>query len=131
MRTPEKSLYDYFFAWAQQQGYRTYDYLPLQAEPVKYPIVVLGETQTVPATTKYSRNDSVILTIDVWGSQKQRATVSEMGGRFLNLTIGQLKTAEYQFYGVAKQQSLQLMQDTSVKNTVFQRANLNLQLKVI
>ena len=130
MISPQKCLFDYYYKLIQDKGLPVYDYLPLQDEPVTDPFVVISQTQTVVANTKYSRNDHVFLTIDVWGSKKQRKTVSETADGLLNSAIGFVYTDIYKFYGQANQQSMQMMIDTSVPNTVFQRGNLQLELSV-
>ena len=131
MISPQKCLFDHYFKLIQDKGLPVYDYLPLQDEPVIYPFVVIGQTQTVLDNTKYSRNDRVFLTIDVWGSKKQRKTVGEIADGLLNSAIGNVQTDIYKFYGQPKQQSLDMSIDTSVPNTVFQRGNLQLELSVI
>lgn len=131
MISPQKCLFDYYYKLIQDKGLPVYDYLPLQDEPVTYPFVVISQTQTVVDNTKYSRNDRVFLTIDVWGSKKQRKTVGEIADGLLNSAIGSIQTDVYKFYGLPKQQSLDMSIDTSVPNTVFQRGNLQLELSVI
>lgn len=131
MISPQKCLFDYYYKLIQDKGLPVYDYLPLQDEPVTYPFVVISQTQTVVDNTKYSRNDRVFLTIDVWGSKKQRKTVGEIADGLLNSAIGNVQTDVYKFHGLPKQQSLDMSIDTSVPNTVFQRGNLQLELSVI
>lgn len=130
MISPQKILFDTYYGLLQSNGYNVYDYLPLEDEPVDYPIVVIGNTQQTSATTKYSRNDHVFLTIDVWGSKKQRKKVSEIADYIYNLAIGYIKTDSYTFYGQANQQSMQISIDTSVQNTTYQRANIQLEFTV-
>ncbi|GBG94646.1 hypothetical protein LFYK43_11050 [Ligilactobacillus salitolerans] len=130
MISPQKCLFDYYFKLIQEKGFPVYDYLPLKDEPVTYPFVVLSQTQTVNYDTKYSRNDHIFLTIDVWGGRKQRKVVGEIADGLFNSAIGVVKTDVYTFYGQQNQQNLQMMIDTSVSNTVYQRANLTLELTV-
>lgn len=131
MTSPQKKLFDTVFDLLISQGYTVYDYLPLEDEPVKYPIVVMGATQQTSAMTKYSRNDHVFLTIDVWGSKKQRKVVSSIADYIYNLGIGYIKTNGYIFYGQTNQQDLEMSIDTSVPNTTYQRATINLELTII
>lgn len=130
MISPQKILFDTYYELLQSNGYNVYDYLPLEDEPVEYPIVVIGNLQQTSATTKYSRNDHVFLTIDVWGSKKQRKKVSEMADYIYNSAMGYIKTSLYTFYGQSNQQSINMTIDTSVPNTIFQRANIQLELTV-
>lgn len=129
MRSPEKALFDYFYSLSQKHDLPTFDYLPAESE-TSYPFVYIGQTQTQGHNNKYSRSDHIFLTIDVWGSKKQRKTVSEIADGLLNSAIGFVYTDIYKFYGQANQQSMQMMIDTSVPNTVFQRGNLQLELSV-
>lgn len=131
MTSPQKKLFDTVFGLLISQGYTVYDFLPLEDEPVKYPIVVMGATQQTSAMTKYSRNDHVFLTIDVWGSKKQRKVVSDIADYVYNLGIGYIKTDEYTFYGQTNQQNLEMSIDTSVPNTTYQRATIKLELTII
>lgn len=131
MTSPQKKLFDTVFDLLINQGYTVYDYLPLEDEPVEYPIVVMGATQQTSAMTKYSRNDHVFLTIDVWGSKKQRKVVSDIADYIYNLSIGYIKTDEYKFYGQTNQQDLEMSIDTSVPNTTYQRATVKLELTII
>lgn len=131
IRSPEKALFDYFYASSLARNPRTFDYLPMQNEPVNYPFVVIGNTQTTPAATKNSRNDHIFITIDVWGKQDQRQAVSDLADRFLNTAIGYIKTDEYEFYGQLQDQSKQMMLDTSVENTVFQRGHVEIETEVL
>lgn len=131
MTSPQKKLFDTVFGLLISQGYTVYDYLPLEDDPVEYPIVVMGATQQTSATTKYSRNDHVFLTINVWGSKKQRKVVSDIADYIYNLSIGYIKTDEYTFYGQTNQQDLEMSIDTSVPNTTYQRATIKLELTII
>ncbi len=130
MRSPEKALFDYFYSLSLTHGLPTFDYLPAESE-TSCPFIYIGQTQTQGQNNKYSRSDHIFLTIDVWGSKKQRKTVSEIADGLFNCAIGRIKTAEYEFYGRSNQQSKQMMIDTSVPNTVYQRGHIEIEMEVV
>ncbi len=129
--SPEQELYDYFYAFSQAAGYKTYDHLPMQKENAPYPFVIVGDIQVVPTATKTSLNGNVLVTIDIWGDKKQRFTVSNMAERFFRATIGQVLTDDYRFYGRVEDQSKEFTQDQSVPDTVLNRATLILNLNIL
>lgn len=129
--SPEQELYDYFYAFSQTAGYKTYDHLPMKQEHAPYPFVIIGDIQVVPSATKTSLNGNVLVTIDIWGDKKQRFTVSGMAERFFRAAIGQVLTDDYRFYGRVEDQSKEFTQDESVNNTVLNRATLILNLNIL
>ena len=129
--SPEQELYDYFYAFSQSAGYKTYDHLPMQKENAPYPFVIVGDIQVVPTATKTSLNGNVLITIDIWGDKKQRFTVSDMAERFFRSAIGQVLTDDYRFYGRVEDQSKEFTQDQSVPDTVLNRATLILNLNIL
>lgn len=129
--SPEQELYDYFYAFSQSAGYKTYDHLPMQQENAPYPFVIVGDIQVVPTATKTSLNGNVLITIDIWGDKKQRFTVSDMAERFFRDAIGQVLTDDYRFYGRVEDQSKEFTQDQSVPDTVLNRATLILNLNIL
>lgn len=129
--SPEQELYDYFYAFSQSAGYKTYDHLPMQQENAPYPFVIVGDIQVVPTATKTSLNGNVLITIDIWGDKKQRFTISDMAERFFRVAIGQVLTDDYRFYGRVEDQSKEFTQDQSVPDTVLNRATLILNLNIL
>ena len=129
--SPEQELYDYFYAFSQSSGYKTYDHLPMQQENAHYPFVILGDIQVVPSATKTSLNGNVLITIDIWGDKKQRFTISDMAERFFRAAIGQVLTDDYRFYGRVEDQSKEFTQDQSIPDTVLNRATLILNLNIL
>lgn len=65
---------------SQKLGYDTYDYLP--PDKVKYPFVVISGVEDNKNNTKTELTGSIVLTIDCWGTPKQRLTINEMVERF-------------------------------------------------
>lgn len=124
-------MYDYLFAWSQEQGFDTYDLLPVNDSKVPYPFVVIGDTQLVPGGTKTSLNGNVLVGVAIWGTRKQRFTINDMAERFFHAVLGPIETEHYRLNGLAADQSKQFTFDTSVANTVFSRATLDLNLRIL
>lgn len=126
-----QNVYDYYFRLSKKLGYDTYDYLPAEDKRVKYPFVYIGNTQEVPNQTKTNLTGSVVLSIDCWGTPKQRLIISEMVERFFNTSIGRVHTENYLFYGNAQQQSKQIQLDTSVPNSTLVRGMITIELQIL
>lgn len=103
----------------------------MENEPTTYPFVIIGDLQTVSSGTKTSLNGTIILQIDIWGSDKQRLVISTMADRFFHATIGEVNTNDYRFFGYANDQHKNQATDNSIANTIFQRATLTLNLKIL
>ncbi|RHW46814.1 hypothetical protein DS832_04820 [Bombilactobacillus bombi] len=130
-KSPEQEIFDYFYAFSLKNRYRTYDYLPPEEDKVPYPFVYIGNVQGISGGTKTSLNGSVVINIDVWGSRKQRLTVSEMVERFFREAIGHVNSKNYLFYGNMQDQDKQLRVDTSVPHTILMRGMLTLRLQIM
>lgn len=130
-KSPEQDMFDWFFKWSVNNGYDTYDYLPPESEHVAYPFVYVGNVQGVPDATKTELTGSVYLNIDIWGTRKQRLTVSQIVERFFHAAIGYIRTPNYFYYGQPNQQSKRLQLDTSVPNTILMRGLLELKLDIL
>ncbi|WP_416353772.1 hypothetical protein ACNAN0_02505 [Agrilactobacillus fermenti] len=105
--------------------------MPMQNENVPYPFVVVGSLQTVSNATKTSINGQVILTIDCWGNSKMQLTISRMVDRIFHAAIGTIETTNYRFFGKVSAHEKQLLQDTSVPNTVLNRGLLTLRFEIM
>lgn len=117
MASPQQELYDGLFIFSQNLGYTTYDHLPMQSENAKYPFVVIGESQMIPGTYKTARSGRFTQTIHVWGGEEMRLVVSDMVDEFV--WIGNRLATQYDFVSRVSLGDVQLMQDTSVPNTVL------------
>ena len=106
---PTQELYDKIFEVSQSLGFNTYDYLP--AKEVDYPFVQLANTQQ---------------TIHVWGTLKMRYQVTQMMERLNQLADGTLCTDNFRFIGRNNQSDFQIMNDTSVPDTVLVHGVLTL-----
>nr|WP_275415078.1 hypothetical protein [Pediococcus pentosaceus] len=112
-------------------GYDTYDYLPSQSKKVKYPFVYIGNLEEISSQTKTNLTGSVVLSIDCWGTPKQRLIISEMVERFFYASIGHVSTENYRFYGNAQQQSKRMQLDTSVPNSTLMRGMVTIELQIL
>lgn len=128
--SPEQELYDKLFinCISILDEEHVYDYLP-PAE-VSYPFIRIGDVNTNGSPTGTSIGGEYTITIDVWGSQKQKIEVAELTDKIYQLAKGYFKTEHFNFYAFPNQQSKRLMQDTSVPNTVFNRGNLMLSFRL-
>ena len=107
-------------------GYTTYDHLPLENENAPYPFVLVGSVQTLPVVTKNAVQGQIVANVDVWGDGESRFEVSQMmndifiqcmqpvrlGDTFVRLRIDQYEN--------------QIIQDTSVPNTVLNHGMMTL-----
>ncbi|HJA23527.1 MAG TPA: hypothetical protein H9958_04825 [Candidatus Limosilactobacillus intestinavium] len=131
MKSPEQELFDYVGAWSTDIGYDTYDHLPMESENVPYPFVVIGDVDTVPSANKSSIDAKINLTVNVWGDAEERLVVDQMTSRFLLLAAKNFETEDYHYCGVLKASNSQLIQDTSVPNTILNHGIVQLQFRLI
>ncbi|MCT3021064.1 hypothetical protein EFN43_08335 [Pediococcus pentosaceus] len=129
-KSPAQDVYDRYFKLSKQLKYETYDYLPASNEKVKYPFVVLSGIEDNKGNTKTELTGSIVLTIDCWGTPKQRLIISEMVERFFNASIGRVHTENYLFYGNAQQQSTRILIDTSVPNSTLLHGIVTVELQI-
>ena len=124
--TPDQLIYDYIFQLSLNSGYTTYDHLPLENEKAPYPFVLVGSVQTLPVVTKNAVQGQIVANVDVWGDGESHFKVSQMmndifiqcmqpvrlGDAFVRLRIDQYEN--------------QIIQDTSVPNTVLNHGMMTL-----
>lgn len=124
--TPDQLIYDYIYQLSLNSGYTTYDHLPLESENASYPFVLVGSVQTLPVLTKNAVQGQIVANVDVWGDGESRFKVSQimndifiqcmqpvkLGGTFVRLRIDQYDS--------------QIIQDTSVPNTVLNHGMMTL-----
>ncbi|MBF7139927.1 hypothetical protein ITQ84_05925 [Pediococcus pentosaceus] len=130
IKSPMQDVYDYYFKLSKQFKYDTYDYLPASNEKVKYPFVVLSGIEDNKGNTKTELTGSIVLTIDCWGTPKQRSTIHEMVERFFHASIGHINTKNYSYYGQAQQQSTRILIDTSVPNSTLLHGIVTVELQI-
>lgn len=124
--TPDQLIFDYIYQLSLNSGYATYDHLPLENENAPYPFVLVGSVQTLPVVTKNTVQGQIVANVDVWGDGESRFKVSQMmndifiqcmqpvrlGDTFVRLRIDQYEN--------------QIIQDTSVPNTVLNHGMMTL-----
>ena len=124
--SPQQELYDQLYIESENLGYTTYDHLPMQSENAEYPFVIIGENQLIPLNLKTAVGAQLNQTIHVWGDETMRFTVAEMLNQLTQLGYRNIRTDHFRFVGRVGQQDSQIMQDTSVPNTVLNHGILTL-----
>lgn len=131
MKSPQQELYDHVGGYSQSLGYDTYDHLPMQSENAPYPFVQVDGVTTVPVPTKTAIGAELNLTLNVWGNQEQRLDVDTMANKLLMVVSQRFQTEHYRFKGVMGGSSVQIMQDTSVPDTILNHAIVQLKFRLI
>lgn len=131
MKSPQQELYDYVFLEALNKGYDTYDHLPMASENANYPFVTLENMNLVPLPNKTSIGAEINLTVNVWGNQDQRLMVDTIASSLLMIASLSFKTADYRYCGRMSGSDYQIIQDTSVPDTVLNHAIVNLKFSLI
>lgn len=131
MKSPQQELYDYVFSQSMAKGYDTYDHLPIVSENAEYPFVTLENMNLVPLPTKTTIGAEINLTVNVWGDQEQRLTVDIIASSLLMIVSSSFKTADYRYRGRMAGSDYQIIQDTSVPDTVLNHAIVNLQFNLV
>lgn len=124
--TVDQLIFDYLFQLSLNSGYSTYDHLPLESENAPYPFVVIGAVQTLPVVTKNALQGQIVANVDVWGDGEGRFKVSQMMN---DIFIQASQPVELDGYSVRLKiddYDNQIMQDTSVPNTVLNHGMMTL-----
>lgn len=121
---PSQELYDKIFEVSQSFKYDTYDVLP--TKEVAYPFVQIANTQQTTLNYKTVKGGLISQTIHVWGSRWQHYDVAKIMERLNQLTDGVILTDHFRFIGRSNQSDFQIMNDTSVPDTVLVHGVLTL-----
>lgn len=124
--TVDQLIFDYLFQLSLNSGYSTYDHLPLESENAPYPFVVIGSVQTLPVVTKNALQGQIVANVDVWGDGEGRFKVSQMMN---DIFVQSSQPVELDGYSVRLKiddYDNQIMQDTSVPNTVLNHGMMTL-----
>ncbi|GET15155.1 hypothetical protein SN4111_14170 [Ligilactobacillus agilis] len=124
--TVDQLIFDYLFQLSLNSGYSTYDHLPLESENAPYPFVVIGAVQTLPVVTKNALQGQIVANVDVWGDGEGRFKVSQMMN---DIFIQASQPVELDGYSVRLKiddYDNQIIQDTSVPNTVLNHGMMTL-----
>lgn len=122
--SPQQELFDQLMIVSQSMGIDTYERLPMKEVP--YPFVVIGENQLIPVNLKTAIGGQISQTIHVWGDEEMRPTVSSIMNQLSQVGYGELLTKHFRFVGRVGQTDSQIIQDTSVPNTVLNHGILTL-----
>ncbi|WP_057769681.1 DUF3168 domain-containing protein [Lactobacillus selangorensis] len=128
MKTPDQELFDFFYKASLDLGYSTYDHLEM--DDIPYPFVVVSDTQIVQDPNKTAIAANVSVTIDVWGNQKQRQTVSKMLNSLLQAARKLDTTTSYQWAIRNQASSPRIIGDTSTGSFLF-HGILDVEMKLI
>lgn len=131
MKSPQQELYDYVGYQSELMGYDTYDHLPMESENAEYPFVQIGDINTVPIPNKSAISAELNLTVNVWGNQDQRLVVDTMANSLLMVVSKRFKTEHYRFRGMLSGSNVQILQDTSVPDTVLNHAIIQMKFRLI
>lgn len=131
MKSPQQELYDYVGYQSELMGYDTYDHLPMESENADYPFVQIGNINTVPIPNKSAISAELNLTVNVWGNQGERLVVDTMANSLLMVVSKRFKTEHYRFRGMLSGSDVQMMQDTSVPDTVLNHAIVQMKFRLI
>ena len=131
MKSPQQELYDYVFVQSMDHGYDTYDHLPMQSENASYPFVTIEDAQLVPLPTKTTIGAEMTLTVNVWGNQEQRFTVETIANSLLMVASSSFQTENYRYRGRMSGSDYQIIQDSSVPDTVLNHAIINLKFTLV
>lgn len=123
---PDQELFDRLYQLAQRLGYRVYDHLPMENEPVDYPFVVISDVTLVPATYKDSLGGHFTIDLHVWASGEGRYLVAQMINGLSRLGRGLFLTPHFRFQGRPSLNSNQIITDTSVQDTVLMHGIVSL-----
>lgn len=124
--TVDQLIFDYLFQLSLNSGYSTYDHLPLETENAPYPFVVIGSVQTLPVVTKNALQGQIVANVDVWGDGEGRFKVSQMMN---DIFVQSSQPVELDGYSVRLKiddYDNQIIQDTSVPNTVLNHGMMTL-----
>lgn len=124
--SPQQELYDQIYIASEDLGFNTYDHLPMQTENAEYPFVIIGENQLIPLNLKTAIGGQLNQTIHVWGDEDMRFTVADILNQLVQLGYQTIQTEHFRFVGRIGRQDSQIMQDTSVPNTVLNHGILTL-----
>lgn len=123
---PDQELFDRLYQLAQRLGYRVYDHLPMENEPVDYPFVVISDVTLVPATYKDSLGGHFTIDLHVWASGEDRYLVAQMINGLSRLGRGLFLTPHFRFQGRPGANQQQILVDQSVPDTVLMHGVLTL-----
>lgn len=131
MKSPQQELYDYVGYQSELMGYDTYDHLPMESENADYPFVQIGDINTVPLPNKSAISAELNLTVNVWGNQDQRLVIDTMANSLLMVVSKRFKTQDYRYQGMMAGSDVQIIQDTSIPDTVLNHAIVQMKFRLI
>lgn len=129
-KSPQQAVYDWTYKQAMKLA-DTYDHLPMQVENAAYPFIVVEGNVTAHSHTKSEVTGTISQTLNIWGDAAMRTMVSSIGNQLLKCAGTTFDAYGYRFSGIQWHHTINLMQDTSVPNSVFNRAQVTLIFEII
>lgn len=109
-------LFNRVFEYSQMViGYDTYDSLPI--DDVEYPFIVLDNMENIPKNLKTDLSGRTTITVHVWGNNDMRLEVAKALEKLSSLK--EIESDNFEFKTRFNENSTQILNDTSVANTVL------------
>ena len=116
MKAIDQQIFDAFYVLSDSLGYDTFVTLP--NSKAKYPFVVLGDVQISPIHTMSGMLGKVYLSVDVWGTQKERLEVSTIC-QTLFVKANYLQLDKLSAVLDANASSIRMLRDDSTQSTLW------------
>ena len=100
--------------------------MQLEKENAPYTFVLVGSVQTLPVVTKNTVQGQIVANVDVWGDGESRFKVSQMMNDIFIQCMQPTKLGDTFVRLRIDQYENQIIQDTSVPNTVLNHGMMTL-----
>ena len=125
-KMPDQDIYDEVYKLSQKLGYTTYPSKPMTNVP--YPFAEMGSVSIINTPNKSVINGTVVLEVNVWGTERQRMDVSNMVNTLFLDFIKIRRTTNFKISTSINESNIQIMEDTSTNQKLY-RGLLSLYVK--